>query len=164
MYQVLVYVYENYWGGDSCPDREQLGRRLTSVGFERSDIVDALHWLDGLHHAAQGIPLGAVSTPATPELHPVRAASPGSLRVYSPQEIAHLSPEGIACIHFLEGAGALSPEWREVVIDRALAMAEPLELDDLRIIIMMVYWRFDANPDVLVLDELCDDTTGRVAH
>ena len=164
MYEVLVYVYENYWGGEHCPDRAQLGRRLISAGFERDEIQQALRWLDGLDCAAQGAePLATTdeAAPPGPQVHP---ASPDSLRVYSPQELDHLGPQGIACIHFLEGAGALSPELREVVIDRALAVPGPLEPDDLRIIIMMVYWRFDADPDVLVLDELCDDTTRRIAH
>lgn len=162
MYEVLVYVYENYWGGEHCPDRDQLGRRLSSAGFERDDIQQALYWLDGLHCAAQEFGATRTAVEATESL--ARPASQGSLRVYSPQEIDHLGLQGIACIHFLENAGALAPELREVVIDRALAMPEPLDVDDLRIIVMMVYWRFDASPDVLVLDELCDDTVHRLAH
>jgi Smg protein len=167
MYEVLVYVYENYWGGDSCPGRDQLGRRLSSAGFERDEIQQALSWLDGLNCAAEGIAVPTPPTLSPPPALPHALAQPpsrGSLRVYNPQEIEQLGPEGIACIHFLEGAGALSPELRELVIDRALAMPEPIEPDDLRIIIMMVYWRLGANPDVLVLDELCDDTARRLAH
>jgi Smg protein len=164
MYQVLVYVYEHYWGGDSCPGRDQLGRRLSSAGFERDDIQQALCWLDGLNCAAEGISVAAPPTPPAPEPTLAQPPSPTSLRIYNPQEIEQLGCEGIACIHFLEGAGALSPDLRELVIDRALAMPEPLGPDDLRIIIMMVYWRLGANPDVLVLDELCDDTARRLAH
>ena len=39
-------------------------------------------------------------------------------------------------------------------------MASPVEhvtLDDFKIIILMVYWSFGIEPDILVLDELCDD-------
>jgi len=57
------------------------------------------------------------------------------------------------------------PELRELVIERALAASdEPLALDDLKIIVMMVYWRMGASLDALVLDELCDDAGRRVAH
>lgn len=168
MYEVLVYVYEHFWGGKTSPDREQLGRRLHSAGFERGEIQQALHWLDGLDSAAQGIRLAPAEGEATAEsvsIPPTWAASPLSRRVYSAHELEHLGAEGIACIHFLENAGALAPALREVVIDRALAAPEsPLALDDLKIIIMMVYWRFDADPDVLVLDELCDDAARRIAH
>lgn len=168
MYQVLVYVYENYGGGASPPDRHQLGARLSSAGFEREDIQQALHWLDGLDCAAGGIcltPPCAANAHAGMTSTPVWPASPQSIRVYSPQELDHLGPHGIACLKFLEQAGALSPELRELVIDRALAASEtPLDLDDLKIIVMMVYWRLNADPDVLVLDELCDDTRQRLAH
>ena len=54
---------------------------------------------------------------------------------------------------------------REIVVDRAMAVAgEPLSLDDLKIIVLMVYWSLGQEPDALVLDELCDDSEGRLAH
>jgi len=34
MFDVLVYLYENYWRPDACPDHDQLSRKLTAVGFE----------------------------------------------------------------------------------------------------------------------------------
>ena len=53
----------------------------------------------------------------------------------------------------------------QIAIDRAMAVpAEPLLLDDLKIIVLMVYWSFGEEPDALVLDELCDDSAGRLAH
>ncbi|QTD45620.1 DUF494 family protein [Ottowia testudinis] len=164
MYQVLVYVYENYGGGAETPDRHRLGMRLSSAGFERDEIQQALHWLDGLDSAAHAICI-APKHDVPHAAAPVWAASPDSLRIYSPLEMAHLGREGIACLKFLEDAGALSAELREVVIDRALAASEsPIDLEDLKIIIMMVYWRVDANPGLLVLDELSDDTRHRIAH
>ena len=57
MYDVLVFVYENYWRGDACPEPEQLGRKLSANGFEDDEIRDALQWLDGLSMATQGIAL-----------------------------------------------------------------------------------------------------------
>ena len=49
-------------------------------------------------------------------------------------------------------------------LDRAMAApGDPVSLDDLKIIVLMVYWSFGEEPDALVLDELCDDAD-RVAH
>ena len=31
MFEVLTYVYENYWRGDACPEPQQLGRKLSAV-------------------------------------------------------------------------------------------------------------------------------------
>ena len=39
-----------------------------------------------------------------------------------------------------------------------------LGLEDLKIIVLMVYWSFGQEPDALVLDELCDDPEDRIAH
>ena len=51
------------------------------------------------------------------------------------------------------------------VIDRAMAApGDPISLDDLKIIVLMVYWSFGEEPDSLVLDELCDDVEQRIAH
>ena len=166
MYEVLAFVYENCWGGDAYPGREQLGRKLSTAGFEREDILEALAWLDGLHVAALGIlapqDKARDAANAKDDQPPAWPASPDSLRVYTAHEMAHLGSECIACIRFLEDAGALPPELREVVIDRALAIPDsPLDPDDLKIIVLMVYWRVGAEPDVLILDELCDDVAGR---
>ena len=53
MFDVLVYLYENYWRPDACPEHEQLTRKLSSVGFESDEIEEALSWLDGVAVAAQ---------------------------------------------------------------------------------------------------------------
>jgi Smg protein len=75
---------------------------------------------------------------------------------------------GVQCIgfiSFLESAGVLPAHMREVVIDRAMAApGAPVSLEDLKIIILMVYWSFGQEPDALILDELCEDTSDRIAH
>ena len=53
MFEVLVYVYENYWQGDACPEAPALGRKLSAAGFEPEEIEAALIWLNGLQLAAQ---------------------------------------------------------------------------------------------------------------
>ena len=53
MFDVLVYLYENYWRPDACPDHDQLTRKLSSVGFESDEIQEALSWLDGVATAAE---------------------------------------------------------------------------------------------------------------
>ena len=54
---------------------------------------------------------------------------------------------------------------REIVIARAMAVTDsPVALDDLKIIVLMVFWSFGQEPDALLLDELCDDASYRVGH
>ncbi|NBQ87430.1 MAG: DUF494 domain-containing protein [Betaproteobacteria bacterium] len=149
MFEVLVFVFENYWRGDAIPELPQLERKLTAVGFESDEIREALRWLDGLNFATR-------STRVDEECEQViHASSAFSMRVYSSAEQDHLGAAGISFISFLDSAGVLPPEMREVVIDRAM---------ELKIIVMMVYWSFGEEPDALVLDELCDDAQDRIAH
>jgi Smg protein len=173
MFEVLVYVYENYWQGDACPELHQLSRKLTAVGFEAEEIRAALVWLNGLNIAAQntqvGLPSGSAAS--TPDLSSANTPpgfvpqSAGSLRVYSVAEQEHLGAQALGFVSFLESSGVLPPHMREIVLDRAMAApGDPLTLDDLKIIVLMVYWSFGEEPDALVLDELCDDSEFRVAH
>jgi Smg protein len=162
MFEVLVFVYENYWRGDACPELQQLGRKLSAHGFEASEIRDALVWLDGLNLAAQ-------NTQLNPDLaEPAATASQQaatSMRIYSVAEQDHLGAECLGFVSFLESSGVLPAPMREIVMDRAMAApGGPVSLDDLKIIVLMVYWSVGEEPDALVLDELCDDAQQRVAH
>ncbi len=161
MFEVLVFVYENYWRGDACPEPQQLGRKLSAVGFEADEIREALVWLDGLNLAARSTQ--RVEEP--PNQAPAPTQSAHSMRVYSIAEQDHLGAEALSFVTFLESAGVLPPAMREIVIDRAMAApGDPISLDDLKIIVLMVYWSFGEEPDALVLDELCDDVEQRIAH
>jgi Smg protein len=42
--------------------------------------------------------------------------------------------------------------------------SEDLSVDDLKLIVLMVFWSLDEEPDALVLDELCDNRAERVGH
>jgi Smg protein len=88
-----------------------------------------------------------------------------SLRVYSPAEQEHLGEASIGFVSFLEAAGVLPPPMREMVIDRATAISGgPLDLEDLKIIVLMVFWSLGEEPDALILDELFVDEEDRLIH
>lgn len=163
MFEVLVFVYENYWRGDACPELPQLGRKLSAVGFEPEEIREALAWLDGLNSATQATQIH-LSQPrdATAAMH---APSADSLRVYSVAEQDQLGAECLGFLSFLSSAGILQSHLLEIVIDRAMAArTRPIGLEQLKIIVLMVYWSSGVEPDSLVLDELCDDASDRIAH
>jgi Smg protein len=150
MFDVLVYLYETYWRPDACPDHAQLRRKLSAVGFERDEIQEALSWLDGLASAAQ--------------CHSGQQSA-NALRVYSPAELDLLGEESIGFVCFLESAGVLPPPMREIVIDRASAIgAAPIALDDLKVIVLMVFWSLGEEPDALILDELLVAPEDRLIH
>ena len=102
MFEVLVFVYENYWRGDACPELEQLGRKLSAAGFEVEDIQQALSWLDGLNLASHKTELIDISQSAR-EHH---TESAHSMRIFSVAEQDHLGAECLGFINFLESANA----------------------------------------------------------
>lgn len=163
MFEVLVFVYEHYWRGDACPESQQLGRKLSAHGFEPQEIQDALVWLDGLNLAAQSVCTASDTAPDT--LQALSLPSTSCMRIYSVAEQDHLGAQCLGFVSFLESAGVLPAPMREIVLDRAMAApGDPVSLDDLKIIVLMVYWSFGREPDALVLDELCDVAQGRLAH
>jgi Smg protein len=150
MFEVLVYLYENYWRPDACPEPKQLSRKLSAVGFEPDEIQDALRWLDGLASSAESVTGSPV---------------PDSMRIYTDTEREVLGDASIGFIAFLESAGVLPAPMREMVIDRALAVGSgPMDLEDLKIIVLMVFWSLGEEPDALILDELFVDPEDRVVH
>jgi Smg protein len=150
MFEVLVYLYENYWRPDACPEPKQLRRKLSAVGFEPDEIQDALRWLDGLANTAESVTGSPV---------------PGSMRIYTDDEREVLDEQAVGFITFLESAGVLPPAMREMVIDRATAVGTgPMPLEDLKVIVLMVFWSLGEEPDALGLDELFVDPDDRIIH
>ncbi|MES2631670.1 MAG: DUF494 domain-containing protein [Pseudomonadota bacterium] len=165
MFEVLVFVYENYWRGDACPESTLLERKLSAHGFEADEIHDALIWLDGLNLAAQSAGAGAGQPEDKPQPPEVHLPSADSMRIYSITEQDRLGAQCLGFISFLESAGVLPAAMREIVIERAMAApGGTVPIDDLKIIVLMVYWSFGHEPDALVLDELCEPAQGRLAH
>ena len=150
MFDVLVYLYENYWRPDACPDPRQLSRKLSAVGFENDEIQDALTWLEGLAEAAES---------------GLQNQSEAGVRIYTAAERDRLGDASIGFISFLESAGVLAPPMREMVVDRAMAIpGSPMPLEDLKVIVLMVFWSLGEEPDALILDELFVDADERLIH
>jgi Smg protein len=71
----------------------------------------------------------------------------------------------VGFITFLESAHVLPAPMREMVIDRAMAVGSgPMSIDDLKIIVLMVFWGLGEEPDALILDELFVAPEDRLIH
>src|SRR3546814_3791851 len=108
MFDILVYLFENYYTPQACPAADVLAKRLAAAGFEHEDIDDALGWLYGL----------AETTERCVDL----AQAPRSgIRSYTHPEYQQLGSESIGFIAFLESSGVLPAPLRAILITRALA-------------------------------------------
>jgi len=153
MFEVLVYLFETYYAAERYPDQQTLTRRLTQAGFPNHDIHEALEWLGQLAEA----PLAASRTPALENSR--------GMRVYCRSEIARLTARARGFIAFLEYAGVLTPSTRELIIENAMATTlDTVDLEDLKVIMLMVLWTREGSVDTLVLDELLPEGGGRNIH
>lgn len=140
MYDILVYLFENYLP-DACPERKVLALKLSAAGFAESEIDAALEWLAGLETAL--------------DADPFEKTAGGSLRCYHETELAKLPAECRGYLAFLEQAGAIDARVREMILDRAMALSEPVvSMARFKIMVLMVMWRQQLSLDVLLLEEL----------
>lgn len=145
MFEILVYLFENYAHVDACPAPDQLARKLSAAGFEDEDISAALDWLSGLDSRAD-------------DQRPQISASSRSFRAYSREECTQLDAGCRGFIAFLEGSGVLNPLMREIMIERAMALSEGrLTLSKLKVIVLIVLWSQHQALDTLILEELLSD-------
>jgi len=152
MFDILVYLFENYYQAQAYPDCDTLERKLHAAGFENDDIQDALDWLNSL-------------TRQPDEGLPESLDARSSFRGYTADESFKLPLESRGFITFLESAKILTPLLRELIIERAMALPnEHVGLDKLKVIVLMVLWTRRGNVDALVLDELIPDGEGRQVH
>ncbi|MFT5506173.1 MAG: Smg protein [Gammaproteobacteria bacterium] len=133
---VLMYIFSSYADQeDELPeDRDGIDADLREAGFNSGEIDKAFEWLDGLASASEDASI---------------CQSPKSIRVYAPEEIQRLSNHTQGFLIFLEQSGVLTPELREMVINRVMALEPDSEIDieELKWVVMMVLFNSTENHD-----------------
>jgi Smg protein len=142
MYDILVFLFENCQQAELAYDSDRVAKKLSAAGFEDSDISEAMHWLDGVLRAPQGV------REALPDLS-------ASFRAYAPRELTKLDAACRGFLMTLEQSGILSAETRELVIDRALAASgDSLSLEQLKLVVLMVVWNQQMPTSRLLAEDL----------
>ena len=124
---ILIYVFDRYMLADApeVPEREELAQDLEQAGFAGESVERALDWLADL--------AGERDRPN------LDAAGPREMRVYTDEERTHLPADCRGYLLALERSGILSPQQREIVIERLLALdASELDVDQLKWVVLMV--------------------------
>lgn len=111
MFEILMYLFENYMDGSVAlnADQDTIVSELEEAGFSRHEIGQALDWLDGLNRVQETVQAGFQST-----YH--------AIRHFSPEETEHLGVESRGFLLYLEQLSILDPMTREIVIDRLMAL------------------------------------------
>lgn len=142
MFDVLVYLFENYLEAEIQPDQSTLTRELSAAGFESAEIDGAFAWLTGLETLAQAeLPASMGESLAT--------------RCYADAETRVLNAECRGFIYFLEASKVLNPIQREWVVDRAQALSErEINLEQLKWIVLIVLWSQRQTQDYLFVEDI----------
>ena len=123
---ILIYVFDRYMLDEvpEVPEREDLARHLERAGFAHANVERALDWLADLACERDRPQIDGVG--------------PG-VRVFSDGELSRLSTECRGFMLTLERLGILSPQQREIVIERMLALdADELDTEQLKWVVLMV--------------------------
>jgi Smg protein len=151
MYDVLVYLFENCQQAEVSDDRERVARKLSAAGFEDSDISEALHWLAGVAR--------------TPRIKAELPDSRSSFRAFAPRELSKLDAECRGFLITLEQSGILSPQTREIVLERSLAASgHSLSIEQLKLIVLMVLWNQQTPTSQLLAEDLFMSSAGRLPN
>ena len=124
---VLMYLFETYVDTDDEPeaDQNELRDELARAGFSDPEIDRALDWLDGLTDHQQAI-----------EFH---AQTAHGSRVYNDFEHERLDASCRGYISYLEQIGILSPQQREILVDRLLALdSTDIDVEQIKWVVLMV--------------------------
>ena len=126
VFDILLYLFENYIYEDEDLDPDEIEKELQSAGFNDKTIDKAFDWLDGLSTASH-------------EENSSSLAHQHAIRIYTDKEMQHLDTESRGFLLFLEQMGVLDDASRETVIDRAMALdSDEMNLDQLKWVVLMV--------------------------
>ncbi len=155
--EVLVYLFENYFYDESesteSHDRDSLQASLAQAGFSPTEISKAFDWLEELE---QRRPDGVAAS---------ETRTSGPLRVYGSDELDRLDAECRGFLMFLEQSGVLSPEQRELVLDRIMALGEgDIDLIDIKWVVLMVMFNQPGQEDAFAWleSDLLDEDRERI--
>ena len=137
MMDILMYLFETYIHSDTelMVDQDELADELSRAGFYQDDIYKALNWLEKLALLQD-----------TDKIPYLSGSALNSVRIFTQKEMYRLDVESCGFLIFLEQISVLTPETREMVIDRVMELeTQEFVLEDLKWVILMVLFNVPGN-------------------
>ena len=142
MFELLIYMFENYLSSKSYLDFNNISMELEAAGFDNDDIEEAFDWFSQLKAMSDKIPQA------------IDAKENTNLRIFTEKEYKKISSEGLGFILFLEQAKVLNSIEREIIIDRAMALNQNIiSIDEVRWVVMMALWNNGKENDYLFVED-----------
>src|SRR6056300_1232656 len=130
MFELLIYMFENYLSAQSKLDFNNMSLELEAAGFDNDEIKIAFDWFTQLKVMSDKVPLK------------LKNRTKPKLRIYTANENEKISPDALGFLIFLEQAQVLNDYEREIIIDRSMALNQNfISIDEIRWIVMMTLWK-----------------------
>ncbi len=139
-----MYVFENYYEPGHFADTKtkHITEDMLKAGFEEKSIAQALVWFKELNTARKAF--------QTHKNFPGNT----SFRVLTRSEYDKMTPAAQSGLLFLEQIGVIDPLTREIILDRAMTLAQPIiDLPELKWVVLMVLFSQKKKRQELMLTE-----------
>ena len=141
MFEVLVYMFENYVEANIRPDHNTLAQELFDAGFDSNDIHGAFEWFNSLETMTES---------SNQQANP----APQALRIYSAEESEKIEVEGLSFLMFLKQSNVINQALHEVRVDRAMALPQDqVGLDEIRWTVLMALRKLNRTNDFLFVED-----------
>ena len=138
MFEVLVYMFENYVVDNIQPDQTTLTKELFAAGFDHTEINDAVEWFNSLEAMAENA-TGSLSQ---------------SIRIYSEEEKIKFDAESLSFMMFLAQADIINLAQHEIIIERSMALPQAtIHLEEIRWVVLMVLRKQGKTKDFLFVED-----------
>ena len=142
MFELLIYMFENYLSSKNYIDYNNISLELKAAGFDNEDIEDAFDWFSQLKAMSDKNPTEK------------RSFQNENLRIFTDKEYKKIAADGLGFVLFLEQAKVLTPSEREIIIDRAMALNQNIiTIDEVRWVVMMALWNNGKENDYLFVED-----------
>jgi len=141
MFEVLVFMFENYFANHALPDDKVLEQELSAAGFKQSDILGAFDWFQEMK--------SQLSTSEENYSHAISA-----IRTFTNSELKKINTESRGFIIFLQQANVINDVERDLIIDRAMALKQAeIHIEEMRWITMIALWNKGREKDYLFVED-----------
>jgi Smg protein len=127
IFEVLVYLFEHYIdvGEGETMEPASLKTELLEAGFTGNYVDRAFDWMDELTKQ--------------PSIEAEHFVEQQSIRIFSSEERQRFDVDAQGFLLFLEQAGIIDSTRRELIIDRAMALGDPvLTVDHIKWVALIV--------------------------
>ncbi len=152
MFEVLVFIFENYIAHHALPEDEIMEQELAAAGFEKTDISGAVSWFHEMKSMLS----------APPAIYSHQSTG---LRIFADIELKKINPESLSFILFLQQANVINDVERDLIIDRAMALKQAqIKIEEMRWITMIALWNAGREKDYLFVEDALFNPRGLTLH